>query len=163
MTVVSTQFKVPMTRDLAILAAQDIVDQRGWRVLSVSSTEIVVQERDYDMLKGQSPKLTASFVERGNSTEISVNASIFGAGPLMKKVVTGFMGQFVNSLSLRTQTNSIAINPTVQVGEGQGGQSVQGSAPTDRIELLKQAKELFDAGVLSDEEFQAEKTRLLSQ
>ncbi len=163
MTVVSTKFRVPMTRDLAILAAQDIIDQRGWRVLSVSSTEIVVQERDYDMLKGSSPKLTASFVERGTSTEVSVNASIFGYGPLMKKIVTGFMGQFVNSLSLRTQTNSISINPTVQVGEGQGGQSSHSSAPADRIELLKQAKELLDAGVLSEEEFQAEKTRLLSE
>ena len=161
MTVVSTSFMVPMTRDLAILAAQDIVDQRGWRVLSVVSTEIVVQERDYDMMKGASPKLTATFVERGNSTEIKVNASIFGYGPLMKKIVTGFMGQFVNSISLRTQTSSIAINPTVQVGDGQGGQS-QSTASVDRIELLKQAKELFDAGVLTEEEFQAEKKRLMS-
>ena len=161
MTVVSTTFTVPMSRDLAILAAQDIVDQRGWRVLSVASTEIVVQERDYDMMKGASPKITATFIERGNSTEIKVNASIFGYGPLMKKTVTGFMGQFVNSLSLRTQTSSIAINPTVQVGEGQGGQS-QSSRSADRIELLKQAKELFDAGVLTEDEFQAEKNRLMS-
>jgi hypothetical protein len=68
------------------------------------------------------------------------------------------MGTFVNSMSLRTQTSSIAINPTVQVGEGQGGQSV---ASVDRIELLKKAKDLLDAGILSEEEFQSEKIRLL--
>ena len=158
MTTISTSFTIPVTRDLAILSAQDVVDQRGWRVLSVSSTELVVQERDYDMMKGASPKLVATFREKNGSTEVSVVTSIFGYGPLVKKVATGFMGTFVNSMSLRTQTSSIAINPTVQVGEGQGGQSV---ASVDRIELLKKAKDLLDAGILSEEEFQAEKLRLL--
>ena len=158
MTTISTSFTVPVTRDLAILSAQDVIDQRGWRVLSVASTEIVVQERDYDMMKGASPKLVATFSEKNGSTDVAVVASIFGLGPTMKKVVTGFMGTFVNSMSLRTQTSSIAINPTVQIGEGQGGQSV-GSA--DRIELLKKAKDLMDAGILSEEEFQLEKARLL--
>ena len=158
MTTISTSFTIPVTRDLAILSAQDVVDQRGWRVLSVSSTELVVQERDYDMMKGASPKLVATFREKNGSTEVSVVTSIFGYGPLVKKVATGFMGTFVNSMSLRTQTSSIAINPTVQVGEGQGGQSV---ASVDRIELLKKAKDLLDAGILSEEEFQSEKIRLL--
>ena len=158
MTTISTSFTIPVTRDLAILSAQDVVDQRGWRVLSVSSTELVVQERDYDMMKSASPKLVATFREKNGSTEVSVVTSIFGYGPLVKKVATGFMGTFVNSMSLRTQTSSIAINPTVQVGEGQGGQSV---ASVDRIELLKKAKDLLDAGILSEEEFQAEKLRLL--
>jgi hypothetical protein len=157
-TTISTSFTIPVTRDLAILSAQDVVDQRGWRVLSVSSTELVVQERDYDMMKGASPKLVATFREKNGSTEVSVVTSIFGYGPLVKKVATGFMGTFVNSMSLRTQTSSIAINPTVQVGEGQGGQSV---ASVDRIELLKKAKDLLDAGILSEEEFQSEKIRLL--
>ena len=158
MTTISTSFTIPVTRDLAILSAQDVVDQRGWRVLSVSSTELVVQERDYDMMKGASPKLVATFREKNGSTEVSVVTSIFCYGPLVKKVATGFMGTFVNSMSLRTQTSSIAINPTVQVGEGQGGQSV---ASVDRIELLKKAKDLLDAGILSEEEFQSEKIRLL--
>jgi hypothetical protein len=160
-TVVSTSFTVPMTRDLAILAAQDIVDQRNWRVLSVTSTEIVVLERVPDLLNSTSPKLTATFIEQGISTEINVIVSAFGYGPFMKKLLTGFMGQFVNSISLRTQTSSIAINPTVQVGEGQGGPSQPG-VNMDRIELLKQAKELLDSGVLTEEEFQAEKKRLMS-
>jgi hypothetical protein len=158
MTTISTSFTLPMTRDLAILAAQDIIDQRGWRVLSVASTEIVVQERDYDMMKGQSPKIVATFKEINGATEVLVVTSIFGYGPIVKKIATGFMGSFVNSMSLRTQTSSIAINPTVQVGEGQGGQS---AAPIDRIDLLKKAKELLDAGVLTEEEFQVEKERLL--
>jgi hypothetical protein len=68
------------------------------------------------------------------------------------------MGSFVNSMSVRTQTNSLAINPTVQIGEGQGGQS---ATPVDRIDLLKKAKELLDAGILTEEEFQIEKSRLL--
>jgi len=157
-TTVSTTFTLPVSSDLAILAAQDIIDQRGWRVLSVASTEIVIQERDSDFLKGQSPKIVATFQERNGSTEVNVVASIFGYGPVTKKIATGFMGSFVNSMSVRTQTNSLAINPTVQIGEGQGGQS---ATPVDRIDLLKKAKELLDAGILTEEEFQIEKSRLL--
>lgn len=78
----------------------------------------------------------------------------------MKKKATGFIGQFVNSLSLRVQTNSVAINPTVQVGEGQTGST---SGLSDRYGQLRQAKELLEQGVLTQQEFDAEKARILSQ
>jgi hypothetical protein len=159
MSVVSTKLSLPIPTDQIMVAIQDIIDQRGWRVHSITSSEIVIQERDYDALKGAAPKIVASMFEKDGNTEIQIVCSIFGAGPFVKKIATGFMGQFVNSLSLRAQTSSVSINPTVQVGEGQTGGSNQ---IIDRFELLRKAKELLDMGVLTDQEFQDEKRKILA-
>lgn len=159
MTVISTKLQLPVPSDQVVIAAQDIIDQRGWRVQSITSSELVFQERDYDFMKGASPKIVATLIEKNGATEVQVVCNIAGWGPMAKKIITGFMGQFVNSLSLRAQTNSVAINPTVQVGEGQGGIS----APVaDRYDQLRKAKELLAGGVFTEEEFQAEKARILA-
>lgn len=160
MTVVSTTLTLPVPPDQVVIAAQDIIDQRGWRVASISSSELVFQERDYDFMKGASPKIVATLTQVDDGTSVQVVCNIAGFGPLMKKIVTGFMGQFVNSLSLRAQTNSVAINPTVQVGEGQTGGSV---ASNDRYDQLRKAKELLDLGVLTQQEFESEKARILAE
>lgn len=160
MTVVSTTLTLPVSPDQVVIAAQDIIDQRGWRVATISSTELVFQERDYDFIKGASPKIVATLKEVDEGTAVRVVCNIAGWGPYAKKVVTGFMGQFVNSLSLRAQTNSVAINPTVQVGEGQSGGS---AASNDRYDQLRKAKELLDLGVLTEQEFETEKARILAQ
>jgi hypothetical protein len=161
MTVVSTTLTLPVSPDQVVIATQDIIDQQGWRVHAISASEIVFQEGDFDMIKGVSPKIVATLKQIDSGTEVQVICSLFfSAGPLAKKKATGFMGQFVNSLSLRVQTNSVAINPTVQVGEGQtGGPSVS----NDRYEQLRQAKELLEQGVLTPQEFDAEKARILAQ
>lgn len=126
---------------------------------AITASEMAFQERDYDAWKGASPKIVATLSAVESGTELQIVCSIFGAGPVAKKIVTGFMGQFVNSLSLRVQTSSVAINPTVQVGEGQtGGSSVQ----NDRYEQLRKAKELLDQGVLTQLEFDVEKARILA-
>lgn len=161
MTVVSTTFTLPAPPDQVVVAAQDIIDQRGWRVHAISAREIVFQEGDYDLIKGVSPKIVATLKQIDSGTEVQVICSLFAQiGPFMKKKATGFMGQFVNSLSLRVQTNSVAINPTVQIGEGQTGSS---SASNDRYEQLRQAKDLLEQGVLTPQEFDAEKARILAQ
>lgn len=159
MSTVSTKLSLPIPTDQLIVAIQDIIDQHNWRVHSISTSEIVFQERDFDAWKGASPKIVASILEKDRSTEIYIVCSLFGVGPIGKKIATGFMGQFVNSLSLRAQTNSVAINPTVQVGEGQTGGNTQ---LVDRFELLKKAKELVDLGVLTEQEFQEEKKKILA-
>lgn len=160
MTTVSTSFQLPATADVVVIAAQDIVDRNGWRVLTMTSTEIVISEGDYDIIKGSKPKLTIALHAAGENTRVVVTSSIFGYGPIAKKMVNGFMGQFVNSLSLRVQTNSVAINPTVQVGEGQ---SSGGTTQPDRFDLLRKAKELLDSGVLTEEEFMTEKKKILGE
>jgi len=159
MSVISTTLEFPIPPDLVMIAAQDIIDQRGWRVQSMSSSELVFQERDWDMMKGSSPKIVATFINKGDHTQVQIIGKFLGYGPIAKKILAGFVGQFVNSLSLRAQTNSVSINPTVQIGEGQGG----GSSPVvDKYELLRKAKQLLDDGVLTEEEFLVEKSQILN-
>jgi len=94
----------------------------------------------------------------GDSTTLAISVS--ASGPLIgnKQGFTGLMGQFVNSVSLRVQTKSIAINPTVAIGEGQGTSSPVGN---DRISQLGKLKGLVESGILTDEEFKREKQRIL--
>lgn len=79
------------------------------------------------------PKLTASLVEKGDTTTVLVTGSQVGPMfPGVKELFTGYMGQLVNSASLRVQTNSIAINPTVAIGEGQGDAAPAGNDDCER-------------------------------
>jgi len=72
------------------------------------------------------------------------------------------MGQVVNGISVRVQTKSIAINPTVALGEGQG--EAQSDAPaTDRLAQLERLQKLLESGILTREEFDAEKQRVIRQ
>ena len=161
MGTVSTEFAVPCTRDRAILAIQDTIDRLGWKVLEVSASRMVVTCPGVNgMQYANFPKLTANLRESGDSTRLAVSVSM--VGPLLgnKKNLAGLMGQFVNSVSLRVQTNSIAINPTVAVGEGQGGDS---PSSNDRLSQLERLMGLLGSGVLTDEEFQKEKQRILAQ
>jgi hypothetical protein len=162
MGAISTQFSVPCTSDKALLAVQDVVDTLKWRVLEVSSDLVVVQSptaADPVPIWGL-PKISIKLREIDRSTSISVSVLVVGPVLGQKKFLTGLMGQLVNSISIRIQTDSIAITPTVAIGEGQGGPSHQ---PIDRIGQLTQLKALLDAGVLTQEEFDSEKTRILSQ
>jgi hypothetical protein len=69
------------------------------------------------------------------------------------------MGQVVNGISVRVQTQSIAINPTVAIGEGQGEAS---SPRTERLDQLERLQKLLESGILTREEFDSEKLKILS-
>ena len=163
---VSTSFTVPCSIDRAVLAVQDTIDQFGWPVLEMSTSLIVTEEpgAPVNLFQGQ-PKVSLKLVEEGDQTKIDVSVSIIGPMlPLSRKYLTGIMGKFTNSVSLRVQTESIAINPTVALGQGQptDSSSQVPAAGQTRAQQLKDLKELLDAGVLTDEEFAAEKARVLN-
>ena len=162
MAVVSTSFTVPCSIDRAVLAVQDTIDQLGWPVLEVSTSLIVAQGPGRNSLQMWNfPKVSAKVVEEGDQTKIDVSVTMPTG---IKSHLTGIMGQLTNSVSLRVQTESIAINPTVALGQGQGTDSSSQvpAAGQTRAQQLKDLKELLDAGVLTDEEFAAEKARVLN-
>jgi len=162
-TVVNTSFKVPYPIDKTVIAIQDTINHLGWHVLEMSSNVIVARlpPPPPPVIPVNLPKVTANLKEVGGETQISVTASQINLGtPGVKTTLTGIMGQFVNSVSLRIQTDSVAINPTVAIGEGQGGFST--SPAEDRIAQLERLAALRDSGVLTEDEFQHEKQRLLT-
>jgi hypothetical protein len=156
--VMSTSFNLQISRDKVVIAAQDVIDSHGWLPISLSSSELVCKDHQYDKVKGFATEIVAKFNDLEDGTNVSVTATMAGFGPINKRRAAEVMGKFVNSLSLRVQTQSLAINPTVQIGEGQGGSS---EVIPNRYDLLKEAKSLLDSGVLTEEEFQSEKSRIL--
>jgi hypothetical protein len=157
---VSTTFTLPCPQDRAVLAIQDVLNQFQWNVMTLSTSEVAATLQPMPS-QAFRVKLTATMKERDGQTLIGVTTSVmFGVYFDGKKRCTEMMGTFVNALSLRVQTQSIAINPTVAIGEGQASSS---EMPPDRVSQLVKLKELFDAGVLTDSEFQDEKARILNQ
>ena len=149
-----------------MLAIQDALDQFGWPVLEMSTSLIVAQGPGQTALQfANFPKVSTKLLAVGDQTKLDISVSILGMMTGNKKWLAGIMGKFTNSLSLRIQTESIAINPTVALGEGQGTSPAAASGPSpvrDRAQQLKDLKELLDDGVLSAEEFAEEKRRILS-
>jgi hypothetical protein len=161
MPTVSTEFTAPCTQDRAILAVQDLANSLQWPILEVGASRVVVKApKSYHF--GQSalsPKAVIQLKEVNDETVISVSVSLFNGN---KQQLTGIMGQWVNGISLRVQTKSIAINPTVALGEGQG--EAQSDAPaTDRLAQLERLQKLLESGILTREEFDAEKQRVIRQ
>ena len=159
MTTVATELTLPSTTDRVVLAIQDTINHFQWKVLELSTSRVRIDLGKLQPMQSVNfPKMTVEIVDLNESTKLLVSVSMIGPGN--KKALAGSMGQFVNSVSLRVQTNSIAINPTVAIGEGQGGPSSGGS---DRLTQLSQLQSLRQSGALTEDEFESEKKRILGQ
>lgn len=162
MAVLTTDFEVPSTIDRTMIAIQDVIDRFSWMVLDVSPTHIVASTGKLVPLQTVNfPKITARLSEKNGNTNISASISVVGPSFLTtpKSTLSGLLGQFVNSVSLRIQTNSVAINPTVAVGEGQGSSN---SSQLDRLLQLETLKRLLDSGALTEDEYANEKAKILN-
>ena len=163
MTTVSTEFTAPCTQDRAILAVQDLANSLQWPILELATSRVVLTGPKLQPLQTYNfPKVTILLSEDAQETRVSVTVSVIGPGS--KKALTGIMGQVVNGISVRIQTKSIAINPTVALGEGQGEAQSEIPVPsTDRIGQLERLQKLLESGVLTRDEFDAEKQKILGE
>lgn len=151
--------------DLTVIAVQDVLSSLGWDIIELTSSRIVVTMPGVNKLQvANFPKMVVLLEGDSQTTNMSISVNVAGWGTWSaKKPLTGMLGRFTNALSLRVQTNSVAINPTVAIGEGQGGLSQQPLSGTrDRASQLKDLKELLDSGILTEDEFATEKARILS-
>ena len=160
MPTVSTEFTAPCAQDRTILAIQDLANSLQWPILELAATRIVLNGPRINQMQAVAPKVTIELIEVSYETKVSVTVSLISWQITSKKQLIGIMGQIVNGISVRVQKQSIAINPTVALGEGQGGNS----APrTDRIDQLERLQKLLESGILTSEEFDAEKQKILRQ
>ena len=160
MAIVNTRFVVPCLIDSALLAIQDVTDRFGWKLIELSQTRIVALYPPRSSFQTYNlPQVILILTEVDLGTEVDVSVS--AVGPIWvhgKKRFVGIMGQVVNSISLRVQTQSISINPTVAIGEGQGSTSF---GEVTRVDLLERLQSLRNDGVLTEEEFAIEKRKVL--
>jgi hypothetical protein len=160
MAIVNTRFVVPCLIDKAVLAIQDVTDRFGWKLIELSHTRIVALYPPRSSIQIYNlPQVILILTEVDSGTEVDVSVS--AVGPIWvhgKKRFVGIMGQVVNSISLRVQTQSISINPTVAIGEGQGSTYF---GEVTRVDLLERLQSLRNDGVLTEEEFEIEKRKVL--
>lgn len=162
MPVIHSTFSVDYPVDRTVIAAQDVFDQLGWSILELSSTRMVALTPGVTKLQiAKFPKMTVEFRESGSQTDLSISVSVGAGMQGSKKAILGYIGRFTNSLSLRIQTDSTSINPTVAVGQGQTDGIQESRVATNRVQQLKDLKELLDSGALTQSEFDAEKARVL--
>ena len=158
MPTVSTEFTAPCTQDKAILAVQDLANSLQWPILELAATRIVLNGPRINQFQAVAPKVTIELQEITDETRFSVTVSLISFQFTPKKQLIGIMGQVVNGISVRVQTKSIAINPTVALGEGQGEATTPNS---DRLSQLERLQKLLESGILTREEFDAEKQKIL--
>ena len=149
-------------------AVEEAYQWRSNRGLEIASTAIIAIEYDEDTkeLLKDVKKADALSGARGNSfMQQSVARGIQAAGenPNGGGASMAFMGMGMNAAGGMAQgvvqSTNTEQNPFINVN---GVQSQQVAQPTsDPYEELKKAKELLDAGVISQEDFEAKKKNLL--
>ena len=139
-----------MRPDAAEQACRRAISDLGWRLLEDDGRRLVVKE--------VSPKVTSftwaakvevMIEEDGDGSEVLLNGSITGMGPVQKGHLRGQLGALRNKIDLAAQDVAAA-------GSGGNGKA-EISGELERLAGLRQS------GVLTDEEFAQAKAQLLER
>ena len=147
-------------------AVEEAYQWKSNRGLEIASTAIIAIEYDEDTkeLLKDVKKADALSGARGNSfMQQSVARGIQAAGEDGGGSSMAFMGMGMNAAGGMAQgvvqTTNAEQNPFINVNSGKTQHDVQ--PVSDPYEELKKVKELLDAGVISQEDFEAKKKSLL--
>ena len=147
-------------------AVEEAYQWKSNRGLEIASTAIIAIEYDEDTkeLLKDVKKADALSGARGNSfMQQSVARGIQAAGENGGGSSMAFMGMGMNAAGGMAQgvvqTTNAEQNPFINVNSGKTQHDVQ--PVSDPYEELKKVKELLDAGVISQEDFEAKKKSLL--
>lgn len=147
-------------------AVEEAYQWKSNRGLEIASTAIIAIEYDEDTkeLLKDVKKADALSGARGNSfMQQSVARGIQAAGENCGGSSMAFMGMGMNAAGGMAQgvvqTTNAEQNPFINVNSGKTQHDVQ--PVSDPYEELKKVKELLDAGVISQEDFEAKKKSLL--
>ena len=146
-------------------AVEDAYQWKASRGLEIVKTAILAIEYDEDTKKLLSDvkKADALSGNRGNSfmqQSIARGVQAAGENPAGAGATMAFMGMGMNAangMAQSTQQEATGTNPFINVGAAQA----TATPAADPYEELKKAKELLDAGVISQADFDAKKKSLL--
>ena len=146
-------------------AVEDAYQWKTSRGLEIVKTAILAIEYDEDTKKLLSDvkKADALSGNRGNSfmqQSIARGVQAAGENPAGAGATMAFMGMGMNAangMAQSTQQEATGTNPFINVGAAQA----TATPAADPYEELKKAKELLDAGVISQADFDAKKKSLL--
>lgn len=140
---------INVRKDKAYSFIREAITKIGYRIMSESENFISIKEAaSFNMMKVTwSAQIDIYIQEDGETTNITLDGSIFGFGPIQHGHIKGEVGRFANIIhsviDQRQKTNTTENKITL----------------SDEIEKLIKLKE---KGMLNDEEFSKAKLKLLS-
>ncbi len=151
-------------------AVEEAYQWKSSRGLEIAKTAILAIEYDEDTkeLMKDVKKADALSGARGNSfmqQSVARGMQAAGENPNGGGTAMAFMGMGMNAaggmMQGMQQPQQAAQNPFINTGVQQQAPAQQPQTQADPYEELKKAKELLDAGIISQEDFDAKKKSLL--
>jgi hypothetical protein len=140
--------ELDLSADVAGQACRRAISDLGWRVLEDEGARLVVKEVSPQTTSFTwSAKIEVAIQENGSSSEILLNGSITGMGPIQKGHLRGQVGALKNKIALEAQDASADSK------SAPGSDEISGE--------LERLAGLHKDGVLTDQEFARAKARLL--
>jgi hypothetical protein len=122
----------------------------GWRVMVDEPSRITIKEEFANLTSGTwAAELAISVVPDGDGSEMTINGSIFGYGPIQKNHLKGQVGRFLTAL-----TTTLESSQTTTTNDS-------GTSAGYVADEIKKLGELQAQGLISPEEFAIAKAKLL--
>jgi hypothetical protein len=138
-----------MAGDRAEQACRSAISTLGWRLLEDEGSRLVTKEVTPHVAKMTwAAKVEVLIQQEGSGSNVELNGSITGMGPIQKNHLKGQIGALKNNIGLAAEQHAASPAP-----RGSGG-DISGE--------LERLASLHEKGALSDEEFSQAKTRLLA-
>ena len=129
-----------------LLNIQEAIKEFGWAVMELNASSVTVKAppppTGFWMQYQYSTKIMLNLSDAKNGTQVSITATTIGWTGIAKKVIEGLVGQLVNAISI-------------------GSQKMTASTPSSVADELTKLSELLNSGVLTQEEFDSAKKRVL--
>jgi len=133
-----------------MVSIRKVASSFGWRVMHDEPFQITIKEDFVNLSKGTwAAELAISVDADAGGSEMTVNGSIAGMGPIQKNHLKGQMGRFLNALATAVESSEASTLSGSVTGSG---------SVADELTKLG---ELHAQGILSAEEFSSAKAKLL--
>jgi hypothetical protein len=142
------EFQLGIPVEDALAACRAVAERKGWAVEAAGPHRLAMKQGM--KLNNYAVKMDAILAPTGGGdTTVRVDGRIAGWGPIQKKALREALNSF--------QSEALASAPS----RPEAGRAGQGAA--SQVEALERLAELRDRGVLTDDEFAAQKQRILSE
>jgi len=150
MSKLSDELSLELPLEQASLACRSAIASIGWNIKSMDDRRIVPKVGVGISRNPSNIEVLLASTDDSRTT-VTLNGSIVGIGPVQKSHLRGEMNRLSNAIEVAA-SQSLTAHAADQRG-----------AEPDPVEQLRKLGELRDAGVLSDDEFEAKKAELLGR
>ena len=139
----SEKFEILKDQETVKKACRYAFKEMQVAVQNESENSFTANEKQGLLAYANPAKIEVSISSSGENTSLDVNVSNFGFGPIQGKHCRSVANTFINAVKVKATETSVS------------------AAPVSEADELKKYAELKDQGIITEEEFQAKKKKLL--